>query len=280
MSEKSLALSILEETKQEFILACQEAGQLQLVNNFGAAFTAVAVVSKLRELLTDEIMTKVFMPLANTRIGFMTDKRPTRKDPHPEPYSIAIVRDAIIEAVSCGLQPTGNQFNIIAERMYPTKEGYTALLQKLGVKYITNIGADTNRLEGYAEIPYKVDYAYNGEKHSIGGTATVKKDQYSSPDQLRGKAERRAKKSLYEYITGCDLGDADETSSAPEDGGEAQVIETKVPQNANTQHMPSEPANKEPQPQAPVNQPSNPAPKPQTQAAGSRDVPPLFQGKE
>ena len=45
--------------------------------------------------------------------------------------------------------------------------------------------------------------------------ATVKKDDYSSHDQLRGKAERKAKKALYEYITGCDFGDADEQSSVP-----------------------------------------------------------------
>ena len=44
----------------------------------------------------------------------------------------------------------------------------------------------------------------------------VPKDSFSSYDQMKGKAERRAKKALYEYLTGCDLGDADEDSSTPE----------------------------------------------------------------
>ena len=56
---------------------------------------------------------------------------------------------------------------------------------------------------------------YNGEKNGFSIIATVKKDDYSSHDQLRGKAERKAKKALYEYITGCDFGDADEQSSVP-----------------------------------------------------------------
>ena len=43
--------------------------------------------------------------------------------------------------------------------------------------------------------------------------AIVKKNKYSTYDQLKGKAERRAKKSLYEYLTGMDLGDADPNSA-------------------------------------------------------------------
>ena len=46
-------------------------------------------------------------------------------------------------------------------------------------------------------------------KNSFSVLATVKKDAYSSADALRGKAERRAKKTLYEYITGCDFGETD-----------------------------------------------------------------------
>ena len=66
--------------------------------------------------------------------------------------------------------------------------------------------------------------------------ATVKKDDYSSPDQIRGKAERRAKKALYEYITGCDFGDADEQSGPVEDVEYKDVtheVEAEVKNNAN-----------------------------------------------
>lgn len=208
-------LSVIDSARQKFELACKDASALQIVNNFGAAFTAVNVIALLREALTDEVMTKVFMPLMNTKVGFLTDRngRPRSNGRAPLPlYDIPVVRDAIIDGVSIGLLPTGNQFNIIAERMYPTKEGYTALLRKLGVKYFIDVSFDKGQTPGFAEIPCKINYEHNGEKNGFSILATVKKDDYSSPDQLRGKAERRAKKALYEYITGCDFGDADENS--------------------------------------------------------------------
>lgn len=205
----------VQDAKQQFELACKEAQGLQIINNFGAAFQAVNVVSLLKNALTDEVMEAVFMPLMNTKIGFLTDRngRPNSRGEVKPTYTKEIVRDCVIDAVAIGLLPTGNQFNIIAERMYPTKEGYTALLRKLGVKYFIEVSYDKSQTQGFAEIPCKISYQYDGEKNGFSIVATVKKDSYSSPDQLRGKAERRAKKALYEYITGCDFGDADEDSS-------------------------------------------------------------------
>lgn len=213
--------------KETFELACKEAQGLQIVNNFGAAFTAVNVVSLLRKALTQEVMKTVFMPLMNTKIGFLTDRngRPNSRGEVKPLYSVEVVRDAVIDAVAIGLLPTGNQFNIIAERMYPTKEGYTALLRKLGVKYFIDVSYDKSQTQGFAEIPCKITYQYNGEKNGFSIVATVKKDNYSSPDQLRGKAERRAKKALYEYITGCDFGDADEDSSRIVDAEAEEIKE-------------------------------------------------------
>ena len=231
-------LIVIDEAKRKFELACKDASALQIVNNFGAAFTAVNVIALLREALSDEVMERVFMPLMNTKVGFLTDRngRPRKNGTVQPLYTIPVVRDAIIDAVSIGLLPTGNQFNIIAERMYPTKEGYTALLRKLGVKYFIDVSFDKGQTAGFAEVPCKISYTYNGEKNSFGIVATVKKDDYSSPDQIRGKAERRAKKALYEYITGCDFGDADEQSGPVEDVEYKDVtheVEAEVKNNAN-----------------------------------------------
>ena len=247
--------------KEQFELACREAQGLQIVNNFGAAFTAVNVVSLLRQALTDEVMDKVFMPLMNTKIGFLTDRngRPNSRGEIKPLYSREIVRDALIDGVAFGLLPTGNQFNIIAERMYPTKEGYTALLRKLGVKYFIEVSYDKSQTQGFAEIPCKITYQYNGEKNGFTIVATVKKDNYSSPDQLRGKAERRAKKSLYEYITGCDFGDADEDGSRIVDA-EAEEIKEQANTGATI-------GVEQPQP-APQQEAKDPAPQPQQATAG------------
>lgn len=215
MNTNTLPATILA-AKEKFELACKDASALQIISNFGAAFIAVNVIALLREALTDEVMDKVFMPLMNTKVGFLTDRngRPNKKGYTAPLYTRDVVRDCIIDGVTIGLLPTGNQFNIIAERMYPTKEGYTSLLRKLGVKYFIDTSYDKGQAQGFAEIPCKINYEYNGEKNGFTIIATVKKDDYSSHDQLRGKAERKAKKALYEYITGCDYGEADEQSSA------------------------------------------------------------------
>ena len=217
MNTNTLPATVLA-AKEKFELACKDASALQIVSNFGAAFPAVNVIALLCEAMTDEVMDKVFMPLMNTKIGFLTDRNGRARSGGRAPlplYTRDIVRDCIIDAVTIGLLPTGNQFNIIAERMYPTKEGYTSLLRKLGVKYFIDTSYDKGQTQNFAEIPCKINYEYNGEKNGFSIIATVKKDDYSSHDQLRGKAERKAKKALYEYITGCDFGDADEQSSVP-----------------------------------------------------------------
>ena len=202
---------VFEQAKENFNLACIEAQALQKVNNFTAAFSAVKMVNLLREALSDDIMKQVFMPIMNTKIGFLTDRtgNPNSNGDIKPKYSLESVRNAIIDAVSIGLLPTGNQMNIIEERVYPTKEGYTALLKRLGVKYVIDVSNDKSQMPEFAEMPCKISYHYNEEKRDFTITATVKKDVFSSHDLLRGKAERRAKKVLYEYITGSDFGDAD-----------------------------------------------------------------------
>jgi hypothetical protein len=284
MKENTALPTLYPEAKEKFELACKSADGLQIVNNFGAAFQAVTVVQLLREAMTDKVMDEVFMPLMNTKIGFLTDHTGKARGNRPplQPYSREIVRDAIIDAVTIGLLPTGNQFNIIAERMYPTKEGYTALLRRLNVKYFIEVSYDKSQTKGFAEIPCKITYEYNGEKNSFSIVATVKKDDYSSPDQLRGKAERRAKKALYEYITGCDFGDADEESSTPVDvtyteiksnANQGEPIELKPRAAAQPQAVPQ--AQPQAAPQRPVAQPQ-PQPAAQPQQAEQRAQTPGF----
>lgn len=196
-----------------FELACMNAPELQLANNFTTAWQACSFIKLIKEALTDEVMNNIFMPLMNTKLGFLTDRNGKGREPRPL-YSIAEVRECIINAVSVGLMPTGNQFNIIAGNMYPTKEGYTALLKKLGVKYLPTIGVVRNPQDkDKAEFDVTMSYEWKDKKGNLKLVCVCKKDAYSSDDALRGKAERKAKKALYEFITGIDIGDADETSA-------------------------------------------------------------------
>lgn len=228
-----LPATILE-AQEKFEVALRDASAIDIVNNFGAAFNAARVITLLREVLTEEVMTRVFMPLMNTKVGFRTDRdgKPDKSGRIKPLYDVATVRDAIIDAAIIGLLPTGNQFNIISGTMYPTKEGYTVLLKKICAKYIIDVQQDQSKNPAFAEFPCKINYSFNGEKNSITVVATVRRDQYSSNDQLRGKAERRAKKALYEYLTGTDYGDADETSSRPNVAIDTVAVEIR--EKANT----------------------------------------------
>lgn len=202
---------MLDDARQNFVSTFKEAGALGVASNAGAAFEAAGIVVRLRSILTDQVMEAVFMPLMNTHVGFVTDRDPSKVNKKtgdvPQPYSISVVRDAIIDAAFMGLLPTGNQFNIISGRMYPTKEGFTSLLRRLGAKYFITKTPLPDVSPSCAAVCCKVSYEYQGEKNSFTITATVKKDGYSSMDQIKGKAERQAKKVLYEYLTGCDLGE-------------------------------------------------------------------------
>lgn len=223
-----------KEVQNSFATVCKSAENLSLVQNAGAAFEAVILVKSLRDILTDDIMKEIFMPLMNTKIGFMTDRTgKANGNGQTKPlYDIATVRDAIIDAAAYGLIPTFNQFNIIADRMYSTKEGFTALLKKLKVKYVLNFGADTSTNDAkFAEISVKINFEYNGESKPLLINAVVPKTSYSSYDQLKGKAERRAKKMLYEYITGLDLGENDEGETTPIEEQRTAVNKTIIIQD-------------------------------------------------
>lgn len=203
----------IQKFKNDFQIATQNINGLAIGNNLLSCIEAASTLKSLRKLLTDEVMQDIFLPLMNTKSGFLTDKDPNKQDKmgnKPKPYEISVVRDCLIDAITTGLLPTGNQFNILAGRMYATKEGYSALLKKLNTKAIFNIGYDSGKNQNYAEIPFTVSFEFNGKKDKIEGIASVKKDSYSSADALRGKAERKAKKTLFEYLTGSDLGDSEE----------------------------------------------------------------------
>ena len=223
MEQNNNAIVALNEAKENFAVVMQEAQNLDIVNNVAGAFDAAIVITKLRAVMTDDIMKQVFMPLQGQKIGFRTDKN----------YPVDVVRNCIIDGAANGLLPTGNQFNIIAGNMYPTKEGYTALLAKLKaspMKLVYSFEFDAEATAkssdpNYVAIPCKISYRTASEemKGVFRYIAMVKSNgATSTTDQLRGKAERKAKKAFYEFLTGIDLGDADVEDA------QATVISTTI----------------------------------------------------
>lgn len=235
---KTTALVALNEARETFAVTMREAQNLDIVSNVAGAFDAAILVNKMEAVMTDDVMNAVFMPLQGKKIGFKTDKI----------YPVDVVRTCIIDAAAYGLLSTGNQFNIIAGSMYPTKEGFTALLAKLkttDLRLVYSFSFDPEAPTKSSDASYMVipcRIAYKTAREDLNGIfkypAFVKSNgATSTTDQLRGKAERKCKKAFYEFITGLDLGegDADEVQDAVviDVTGEEQV-KADVQQEAET----------------------------------------------
>ncbi|EHQ41499.1 hypothetical protein [Myroides odoratus] len=179
--------------------------------NFKNAFAMANAISIIRNTLTPEVMQPI-MSLAGSKLGFRTDKDKPSKGQTPQPYSLDIVKDCLIDAVLLGLNPTGNQFNIIASNMYVTKEGFTFLLKKIkGLRYSiiypsTNFAQNRETAQVNCEVTYQI-----GEEKPIKQLLefTVKSGPYATTDSCNGKAERKAKCWLYNHIEGTDITDGD-----------------------------------------------------------------------
>lgn len=171
------------------------------IKNFEKAFLIADATSQLKELLTKEYM-KPIMELQGSRLGFKSDKV----------YPEGVVRDCLIEAVLTGLQPVGNQFNIIAGNMYPTKEGLGYLLGNFpGLSY--QIIPDLPRIkEGSAAVVMNIKWSINGgTKNEEKIDIPIKVNKFMGADAVLGKATRKARAWLYSTITGSEISEGDAT---------------------------------------------------------------------
>lgn len=187
------------------------------LNGFERAFMISSAIQALKDALTPEYM-KPIMALQGNKLGFKTD----RDDKGG--YPIDVVKNCLIEAVLMGLQPHGNQFNIIAGNTYATKEGCGYLLSQIqGLKWeiIPGLPRVNNEKTG-AAILMKIKYSYNGPETITEMDVAVKMNAFMGTDAIVGKATRKARKWLYDKITGSELpeGDAQDVS--------AEVISSKI----------------------------------------------------
>jgi hypothetical protein len=169
---------------------------------FKTMFGLAQGVQALQGALTPELMAPI-MALQNKALGFRCDKT----------YPVEVVKDAIIEATIRGLQPTGNEFNIIGGRCYITKEGFGRLLANIdGLKYMITPGIPRMTSQG-AEAPVNVRWKYRGEEHDETLTFPVRVNSGMGADAINGKATRKARAWLYAQVTGMELGEGDVNDS-------------------------------------------------------------------
>lgn len=170
---------------------------------FERAYQIATAAGLLKQMLTPEYM-KPIMDLQGNRLGFKTDKDGQNG------YSEDTVKNCLIEAVLTGVQPFGNQFNIIAGNCYITKEGFGYLLANFkGLSY--DIVPSLPRINGNsAAVVMKVSYSlHGGELKTKEIDIPVKVNQYMGTDAVIGKATRKARAWLYNTITGSEVADGD-----------------------------------------------------------------------
>jgi hypothetical protein len=172
---------------------------------FEKAFQIATAAQELKDLLSPDYM-KPIMALQGNRLGFKTDKD------NAGGYDVNVVKNCLIEAVLTGVQPFGNQFNIIAGNCYITKEGFGHLLNNWkGLNYevipgLPRINADKTG----AAIIMKIEWSINaGQKETRDLDIAVKMNSYMGTDAVIGKATRKARAWLHNKLSGVEVGDGD-----------------------------------------------------------------------
>ncbi len=194
------------------------------LEGFEKAFLIATAAGELQKLLTTEYM-KPIMALQNNRLGFKTDK--------PEGgYPEHVVKNCLIEAVLMGVQPFGNQFNIIAGNCYITKEGFGHLLSKeKGLDFeivptLPRINADSTS----AAIVMKIEWTKGGTKKTRDLDIPVKMNKFMGTDAVIGKATRKARAWLFNTINGIEISDGDVQDLEYNDGKYQQKVEVTFEQ--------------------------------------------------
>lgn len=171
---------------------------------FSKAFITAAAIENLKLMLTDEIM-KPIMGLQGSPLGFRTDKDSTGG------YPVKVVRDCAITALLKGVQVTGNMFNIIANRDYITKEGFTYLLKNYkGLDSYSIIhGIPVMKGDKGAVVTSTITWTYAGKDFSQTLDTAIRVNNGMGTDAILGKADRKVKCWLYNHLSGNNYSDAD-----------------------------------------------------------------------
>ncbi len=211
-------------------LALQSKECAQLSCTYTKVITSATCIHALKQALTHKAMEPI-MDLQGSRLGFKTD----RDTYHGEQrgYNVDTVRDVVVEACMHGLMPIGNQFNIIASNMYVTKEGLTYLLSNMQglsrlkikiqvgetiekiTKAKTKEGKPYDRVDRDANVQAAISCVYLGEQVDETLDLVIRVNAMMGHDAIIGKAERKAKAWLYNYLTGSGLGEGDADDVAP-----------------------------------------------------------------
>jgi hypothetical protein len=176
------------------------------VGRIRKALATSNTIAAMEAALDDRTMQQ-FMRLMNTELGFKTD-RPNKAC--EKPYGIAVVRRVLIAGFLKGAYPVGNELNIISGNLMLVKNFYVRKIAELdGVAGEPVYGASlvrkngpTWKVRGFAfAVRHGQRIEIRDDKRQLGIEYDV--SAYGdAPDNMIGKAERRALRDLYRLLSG------------------------------------------------------------------------------
>lgn len=113
----------------------------------------------------------------------------------------------------------GNCWNIIAGNAYVTKEGLTYLLKSMTDLTDLRISIGVPRVPKTREaegtlVPVAASWKFQGRSDAIEETLIpVRVNSGAGVDNIKGKAERKLRKMVYDRVTGSALSDGDATDA-------------------------------------------------------------------
>lgn len=191
------------------------------------ALTTARAVEILDNLLDETVMAAI-MRLYGRPYGFMADK-PNWKD--KTSYTVKEVKQVIIHGLLAGVFPSNNEMNIIAGRLYITKEGYRRLCEEIpGLTDLDVVPGTPQAKDGRVLVRVGGSWLLHGIRGTLRGAdrkegivfcIPVRREASEGPDFHQGKALRRAYKHIYERLTG--------TSITQDDEGEVTIDDSETP---------------------------------------------------
>jgi hypothetical protein len=165
---------------------------------FESAFRMAAGVQKLRQTITPAMM-KDIMALQGTALGFRTDKD------RDGGYDVEVVKDCAIEAVLRGFRLVGNEINIIAGRMYGTKEGFARLVREFeGITDLRLVPGVPRLQSGGALVTYRANWKFEGAPQNLEREFAIRVNSGMGADAIVGKATRKMLAAIYGQLTGSE----------------------------------------------------------------------------
>jgi len=218
-----MSTAIIKKVDENVIIEIEQACQdcslatLQKLSPIRRTLALANGMQTIRKHLVGPLMADI-MALANTPLGFLTDRKPGQKDKEGKeikPYAESTIRDAVIEGMLRGASIIGNEINVLVGRCYLTKAyferavrewpGLTDLAVTEGVPTRTSSG-------NHVLVPMSATWKLHGISQELRCVHTsdgdnripVVENAGMGVDAVLGKARRKFFAKIFARLTGSD----------------------------------------------------------------------------